>query len=77
MIVRETIYHGNYRNVRDVECPLDGVETLTLLGATSPYRFTFSAENRWHVAAAEKFNRGESFDIGWADYEIIDPGASA
>lgn len=69
--IRETIHHGNYRNVREIECPDDPVAALTLLGHTSPYPFTFRIANSHYSKAAIDLARNGSCEVGWSTYEIV------
>jgi hypothetical protein len=70
MVIRETIHHGDYFNVRTIEGS-SARELLASMGETSPYPFTFDPEhNRFHAEALEDLEGTGKTTIGWARYEV-------
>jgi len=71
MTVRETIHHGNYRNVREMTVAPTWAGWVELL-QSSPYSMGHDAENNPYVAKAfAKLLTTGKTGHGWAEFEII------
>jgi hypothetical protein len=74
MIVRETIHHGDYRNVREQRIAPNFAGICDLLAA-SPYNggktLEQQAENKFVVRMAAKLLTTGRGEHGWATYEVI------
>jgi spore coat polysaccharide biosynthesis protein SpsF (cytidylyltransferase family) len=67
MIVRETIHHGSYRNVRVIELPDMRRAALVRMVADCPYATSERVADRLGMALAS----GGSYSHGWVDWEVV------
>lgn len=72
MMIRETIHHGNYRNVRVVELdPKDRVAVADLINSCH-YLSTRATDNGPVVRrVASALESGGSYDYGWVCWEVV------
>lgn len=76
MIVRESIHHGDFRNVRSQKIEPTFAGIVTLLQA-SPYAagtktLAEYAGNRYVLRMAADLLASGRGDFGWATYEVIE-----
>lgn len=68
--IRETIHHGDYYNVRDVELSKwDYQVFMREVMGTSPYNS--GKENVWTANCYEKVRDTGEGHYGWGTYEVI------
>lgn len=80
MIIRERIWHGDYRNVRDVAITQRNSLTfadIEVLLADSPYNggksFAELAANPYIAKLFVDLSTKGKGSFGWADYQIVYP----
>jgi DNA modification methylase len=75
MIVRETIHHGDYRNVReqDIEPTFAGVVDLLMASPYSANSREWYEKNRFVRALAAELLSDAPYNasFGWALYEVL------
>lgn len=73
--VRETIHHGNYRNVRVMEVYALNAVTVDALVQSSAYCYGSLTEGPQRArleALVAALKAGRVAQIGWSDFEVID-----
>ena len=77
MKVRETIRHGDYRNVREVDIERTWDDFVELI-LGSPYKAAQTAEelarNKYVAQCFADLMTAGKGNLGWADYEVIEHG---
>lgn len=72
MLLQQTIHHGNYYNVLNLETPDDLDEALLQLGESSPYRFKYDpSRNRFHRQLRDDLDATGAGSLGWADIKVL------
>lgn len=73
MKVRETVHHGDYRNVREVDMSPTWVGFMRMLQESSyPTDPINATGNPWVALSFAKLITTGKSSRGWADYEIIE-----
>lgn len=72
MLLRQTIHHGRYFNVLELDT-VDHIDSaLTQLGQTSPYRFNYDpARNRAHAKLRADLLAEGAGCFGWSEIKVI------